>query len=381
MAIVYGPVSGYGATVADLAVKAGQAQAAKQQAEITQKIQAQKELQQMEIDFQRSMKLLDYQMELKKIAEAKQWEIDKMKLASQLDFEAEERQRIQKQQELDARIRAIDECDYLTPEQKSKLKAAVQLEFIGAKEAAQSIVNPKKTDLSTLFDLTGHNFSDQTKDSTVPTVVIGKYTYQLDEKTGDLKPVIQKPASQPVQEEGYFSNYGAKLRNVIDYLGTSLGFTPSEQDEEMVQSIENLFTQPMTNLAGAHTTVGEEISNINLFLDSAENSNASHSDEIIKILRKRINQIPATSAAIQQEVNQLNVKLDAMQQRQKFNQYVEEAIEQQRKRWQATQPKQLRQGRYVTWQPNIELAKERAMQRLNSEKKPIITDTIYGGMW
>jgi hypothetical protein len=381
MAIVYGPVSGYGATVADLAVKAGQAQAAKQQAEITQKIQAQKELQQMEIDFQRSMKLLDYQMELKKIAEAKQWEIDKMKLASQLDFEAEERQRIQKQQELDARIRAIDECDYLTPEQKSKLKAAVQLEFIGAKEAAQSIVNPKKTDLSTLFDLTGHNFSDQTKDSTVPTVVIGKYTYQLDEKTGDLKPVIQKPASQPVQEEGYFSNYGAKLRNVIDYLGTSLGFTPSEQDEEMVQSIENLFTQPMTNLAGAHTTVGEEISNINLFLDSAENSNASHSDEIIKILRKRINQIPATSAAIQQEVNQLNVKLDAMQQRQKFNQYVEEAIEQQRKRWQATQPKQLRQGRSVTWQPNIELAKERAMQRLNSEKKPIITDTIYGGMW
>lgn len=179
MAISYGNV-GAGALIGGLAKDAGAAVAAQRAEELVQRIaeqrearRAQQEAIQLQLQAQRDMKMIDYQMELEKYKRSHEWEIEKMEVASRIDFEKEERAKAAKESEYQSKKKAILESDALGKEQKAKLAVALDMEYLGASGLAQQLMKPKTSEdwqMEQLEKARGTTTETGTTPTTTPTV-------------------------------------------------------------------------------------------------------------------------------------------------------------------------------------------------------------------
>lgn len=144
MAIRYQP-TGYGEAVQKVAQEAGAAMAAREAAKISAQLEAQRESQVRSMEFEKQMKDIDQQFELEKFARSKAWDIEKMETASRIDFEYDEKKRIQKKEQLDADLKALDtahESGLVSDEDWQRERKARQLKDWGMEEAATQLYRP-----------------------------------------------------------------------------------------------------------------------------------------------------------------------------------------------------------------------------------------------
>lgn len=144
MAIRYQP-TGYGEAVQKVAQEAGAAVAAREAAKISAQLEADRESQVRSMEFEKQMKDIDQQFELEKFARSKAWDIEKMETASRIDFEYDEKKRIQKKAEFDARNKSLDEAlerDDLDSDDYKKQKELLKLKYFDMDEAAKALYQP-----------------------------------------------------------------------------------------------------------------------------------------------------------------------------------------------------------------------------------------------
>ena len=109
---------------------AGQERAARQQLEMTERLQAQ----QQEFEYRATLKQQDMAIDLQMQERAKQWEIEKMQLRSQVDFQREEQQRQRKLDSYDNALSQIDKevlAGRMTEQEAYPLKLKYEMEKMG----------------------------------------------------------------------------------------------------------------------------------------------------------------------------------------------------------------------------------------------------------
>lgn len=109
-------------TFAKLGKLAGQAKAEQQRIERLQR--AAEQLRQ--IQYQREIRELQHKWEIEAFNRSKAWALEKMEIASRMDFQQQEANKQQKQAELNAKIKAIQESNILNEEEKSLWVAQIK---------------------------------------------------------------------------------------------------------------------------------------------------------------------------------------------------------------------------------------------------------------
>lgn len=138
MPIQYEP-TGYGASIQQLAEKAGAAEGATKAAEMAfQMAEADKQRQ-----FQAQMENLHYEMQLEGARRSAMWDIEKMETRSRIDFQEEEQKRTMRKQQLDLDMQALDKAAkerQIDPvEDLPKLKKATLLRYLDLPEASKQL--------------------------------------------------------------------------------------------------------------------------------------------------------------------------------------------------------------------------------------------------